>query len=939
MMQIIRKTVIAIILAIVIFPVYTFSQQGLHHSLPADTKVKTERLSNGFTYFIRSNNSPSDRIELLLVVRAGSGNQDEDQIQIAHLVEHILYAKTKNFPNTKEFLGRWGIQIGRDANARTSIHETSYFVSLPTNNDLLLDSCLLLMSEIAQRTTLDSLILEREKGIIVQELSRNEGSVQRMMEQYVPWQLNYVSYLTRDGNSKNRKVAVKQATYEAANRFYNDWYRPNLQSLIVVGPVDENSMMQKLKKLFSFNDTFGKEPVNDTVTLFNRPRFLVVRDVEMTDTEIHLYHKRTGMKETSVSALKQVAMSKIYDKMIAARFSESGDIDTENSPSMFHQTILGGNLGNLNALYTVVIPQPGKIIENFKSCIYKLEQIRRFGFTAKEFDKAKQELSKLYIPGRQMSSQDLMYSYMKVLTGERANFDITARDSILKELTKQITLSELNTTIKKWFDDSNRDILILTGDQTQLPEENSFYKIIDEVKKQKVQAPKLLPAARTAPAILPPSSIPSNKNSNIRSVKELASIGASEIILTNGLKLIIKPTGLSGQMYINGFRLSGAGSVNTINYASVINAAEIVERSGAGTIKGTDVDWLENQKGISVRPYIYHNETGLRASGNSSDILSLTQLMYAFMTSPVVNQPGMEAWKAWKKREIVSSIASPRQYFQNKTNNIMGLTAIRKGEATASELDSITITDALAAYKQLFSHPQEYSFVITGEFDSAVVVPALSQYLGSIQQSLDVASKADSNEHCFTPNERNNIIYASSLDRISVNSIIKGRTTLNEQKLAHIGLLADIMQVILNKRLREKEGGTYGVTTSKHFNPNCPGQYEININFDCTPDKLDILLKAFWEEVALLKSGQIQDNIIETVKNQAYENEKMNLQNPGFWLNYLSTQLRSNRKEDELLRWPVYREELTKEVLSNLAKECLVASNYYQFLLKPKRNM
>jgi zinc protease len=271
----------------------TISLTASAQNIPLDSAVRTGKLANGFTYYIRRNNEPQKRVQLYLVNKVGSVLEDDDQQGLAHFMEHMNFNGTRNFPKNElvDFLQKAGVRFGADLNAYTSFDETVYKLPIPTDDPSMIASGLKIMRDWAKEALLDSVEIEKERGVVLEEERLGKGANDRMARKFYPVMLNRSRYAERlpiglDKVLINFKPAI-------IKRFHHDWYRPDLQALIVVGDVNVNEVEKSIRN--DFSDL--KNPVQErprtkyTVPLTGRNQFLTVTDREKTAAEIEILYK------------------------------------------------------------------------------------------------------------------------------------------------------------------------------------------------------------------------------------------------------------------------------------------------------------------------------------------------------------------------------------------------------------------------------------------------------------------------------------------------------------------------------------------------------------------------------------------------------------------------------------------------------------------------
>ena len=238
------------------FSTWAFSQErkGLNleeiekQVIPEDTAVRKGVLSNGLTYYIRKSDNPKKQAFFYLLVKAGSCVEQENERGIAHFVEHMQFKGTKHFPGSIiNFFQRHGIQFGHDTNAFTGFTTVRYQLNaIPVDDALLMDSCLLLLRDWAGETTIAAKDVESEHNVIVEEWrARNTVSFAQQLQNDF-----YGSSIYARRNPIGDMDIVKNCSQQLVRSFYDRWYQPQNQAVVVVGDFDPDAMVEKVKKMF-----------------------------------------------------------------------------------------------------------------------------------------------------------------------------------------------------------------------------------------------------------------------------------------------------------------------------------------------------------------------------------------------------------------------------------------------------------------------------------------------------------------------------------------------------------------------------------------------------------------------------------------------------------------------------------------------------------------
>ncbi|MEO8795526.1 MAG: pitrilysin family protein, partial [Daejeonella sp.] len=251
-------------------------------ALPLDSNVVTGKLANGFTYYIRRNTEPKERAQLYLANKVGSILEADDQQGLAHFTEHMSFNGTKNFPKNDlvNYLQKAGVRFGADLNAYTSFDETVYQLPIPTDDPEVFKNGLQIMRDWAQDATLDDSEINKERGVVLEEKRLGKGAAQRMQDKYLPLLFNNSRYSNR--LPIGTEDVLKNFKPETIRKFYSDWYRPDLQSLIVVGDVNVKDVEEMIKNKFSDlkNPDQPTPRTEYSIPLTGKNQFIAVTDKE-----------------------------------------------------------------------------------------------------------------------------------------------------------------------------------------------------------------------------------------------------------------------------------------------------------------------------------------------------------------------------------------------------------------------------------------------------------------------------------------------------------------------------------------------------------------------------------------------------------------------------------------------------------------------------------
>src|SRR5262245_41629315 len=292
--------------------------------MPVDPDVLVGTLPNGLRYYVRANAKPAHRAELRLVVKAGSVLEDDDQLGLAHFVEHMEFEGTQHFPRQSilDFLSSLGLSLGPDANAATSYDDTQYTLRVPTDVPGALDRALLVMEDWAHAATFDEAGIERERAIVLSEWRMNLGAGERTGDKIRRAELEGSRYADRI--PIGTPDSIQRARREQLQRFYRDWYRPDLMAVIAVGDFDRAAVETMIKQHFSsLKSPIGERP-RPSFDVPDHPatRYTIVTDRETTSTVVELSELRPARSQSSVGGYRDIMLDQLFGSMLGARLDE-----------------------------------------------------------------------------------------------------------------------------------------------------------------------------------------------------------------------------------------------------------------------------------------------------------------------------------------------------------------------------------------------------------------------------------------------------------------------------------------------------------------------------------------------------------------------------------------------------------------------------------------
>ncbi len=870
--------------------------------IPLDINVKMGKLANGFTYFIRKNTEPKNRVTLYLANKVGSVLENDDQQGLAHLMEHMSFNGTKNFPKNElvSYLQKSGVRFGADLNAYTSFDETVYQLPIPSDDPVILKNGIQIMRDWAQDATLDVAEINKERGVVLEEKRLGKGAGQRLQERYLPVIFNHSRYASR--LPIGTEEVLKNSKPEAIKAFYKDWYRPDLQALIVVGDIDVNAMEKVIKAKFSDlkNSLKERNRTKYTIPLTSKNQFISVTDKEfpVTAAQIYIKHPETELK--TVTDYRNSIIRSLFNTMLQDRYTEL----TKQADPPFLQggADISGFLAGLDVYNAFVVAKPGELAKGFKAVLTETERVKRFGFTQTELDRAKLDyLTQMESSVKEKDktpSESFVNEYLRYFLKGEASPGIEYEYNLAKSVSPGISLAEVNGLAKEYITDVNRDVIILgpEKDKDKLPDEATVNSWISSVTQENIIAytdqvsNKPLLEIKPAPG-------------KVISETTTPELGITELKLSNGVKVVLKPTDFKNdEVNFSAFSPGGTSLYNDADYQSAANSATVVKGGGVGEFNSLQLPKLLIGKQVVVSPFISERSEGLSGYSTPKDLETALQLTYLYFTHPRKDEEIFKGFISKQKGSLANRENDPNSVFSDTVSAVLGNYNIRRTGPNLQKVDQISLDKSFEIYKDRFADASDFTFTFVGNFDVQKIKPLLEQYLGSLpstnrkEEARDLGIKTPAGKITKT-------VYKGQEPKATVRLVYSGDYTYNDDNNNQLDALAEVLTIKLIERLREDESGVYGVGARASHNKYPQGRYSLSISFGCAPENVEKLIAATLEEINKIKQNGAQAVDVEKFLAEERRTTETQLKENSFWLSYLNGQLQNNEDPKEILTY------------------------------------
>ncbi len=907
--------------------------------VPSDNRVKTGTLANGMKYYIQKNAKPEARAELRLAVNAGAMQEDDDQQGLAHFLEHMCFNGTKNFSKSElvDYLESIGTKFGPDLNAYTSFDETVYMLQVRTDEQEMFDKGMLILQDWASAVTFEGEEIDKERGVVLGEWRSGLGAGERMRNQWFPLLFKDSRYADRLPIGKPE--ILKNAPYSAFTRFYKDWYRPDLMAVIVVGDIDVDAVEKQIKERFSTleNPESPREKIEYDVPPHKETLVAIATDKEAPSTQVQIMYKHPHQKVNNMKDYRQQMVNSLYNRMLGARFDEL--TNSANPPFLFAFSAYTGIVRNSDAYYASAGVEPNKVLSGMRALLLENKRVLEHGFTATELERTKKEIlnsiEKQYKESDKTESRRLATRYVSNYLEGTPYPSPEQTFNLYEKLLPTVTLEEVNSLAGQWITDENR-VIVVTGpesDDIEMPSEEEIRKVLDEVNDVSVKA--YVDKVSNEPLV--------NRElfaSKPVETKTLDEIGVTEITYPNGVKVVLKPTNFKNdEILMSAYSSGGHSLVSDEDYMSASQATPIINQSGVGKFSDTELKKMLAGQTVSVSPFIGELSEGFNGSCSPDDFETMLQLVYLYFTEPRKDEAAMSSYMTQMKTQMAFMANNPQFYFLKEvfatlTDNHPRAQFIPDAE----DLDKVDLDKVMEIYKDRFANAGDFTFFLTGNFDVDKIQYPLGKYLGNLPSIKREETWKDVSPK--TPKGKIEKTFKKGETQASFSmTMFSGEMDWdNAQNRYDFRSMISVLNIKLRERLREDEGGVYGVQVQGSLERWPREEYSVLIFFNADPSEVEQLSKYVVEEIEKIQKNGVEEKDLTKVKETQRQEQIKNLKENNYWngalQSYYVNGLDPNRIQMKYYEKMV--DGLNSDAVQTMAKEVFDMNEMKRFILLPE---
>jgi len=865
--------------------------------IPVDPDVRMGKLDNGLTYYIRHNAWPEQRAEFYIAQKVGSIQEDDNQRGLAHFLEHMAFNGSKHFKGNEML--RWcesvGVKFGTDLNAYTSIDQTVYNISnVPTTREGIVDSCLLILFDWADGLLLEQEEIEKERGVIHEEWRLRTSAQMRMLERDLPKLYPNSKYGHRMPIGLMEIIDNFERPFLQA--YYEKWYRPDNQAIIVVGDVNVDQVEQKIKKLFSpivlpeNRALVTTYPVPDN----NEAIYVIDKDKEQRYNIVEVLMKHEAFPDSLKGNLtyiiaeymKNAAMSMLNDRL--KEFAEKPE-------SPFLQASVGdGNYllsRGVDAFDMAILPKDGQAEASVKAVLTEARRAAEFGFTPTEFNRFKanytSNLDKQYSNKDKRYNSQFVSQYVQHFLNNEPIPSIDFTYQTMKQLVPALPIDGVNMVMKELVSPSDTNLVVVNFNNEKegavYPTEDGMEQAILAARATQIEA--YVDNVKDEPLM---TTLP--KPGKIKKEVKNDKFGYSELTLSNGVKVVLKQTDLKKDQVL--LRAEGFGGEALYGEEELPNLrmfGDVIEASGLGNFSHTELEKALAGKIASASLYMSNYREHVSGSSTPKDVETMLQLVYLYFTNINKDQKSFDNLMQTTEVSLKNRLLQPENVFSDSLTLTLGKHHPRVKPMTVDDLKKVNYDRILEMAKERTANAAAYTFTIIGNYDEQTIRPLIEQYLGSLPSQKKV-QKGKFIDTDFKGKVVNDFKHKAETPKaIAVMVWYSKKVPYTLENSIKASIAGQILSMEYLKKIREDASAAYTVGASGSMSrDDFEKSATIYVYCPMKPEKADVALQIMRDEVNNMTKTCDADKLAK-VKEYLLKNHGDQLKQNSYWLGQINS--------------------------------------------------
>lgn len=911
--------------------------------LPMDTTIRYGQLENGLTYYVRHNENPQKRAYFYLAQKVGSVQEEEEERGLAHLLEHMCFNGSEHFEGNGiiEFCRKIGVSFGRDLNAYTSIDRTVYNVNnVPTDDEENLDSCLYILYDWAHGLSLTTEEIDKERGVVHEEWRLNSNGMMRIFERQLPTLMPGSRY----GNRLpiGLMSVIDSCDPNVLRSFYKRWYRPDLQSVIVVGDIDADRMVERIKAVFGSIEgpEDAKELVYYAVPDNEKPIIVSDKDKEISQPTMAVMLKHDALPRECRATAMAVPMSLISSaatRMMGYRFSEM--MENPEAPFVYAGVDDGEFLltRSVEALSFYVVPKQGRNEEAAAALLREIVRLGKYGFSQEEYERFKLDMESSIDRGllsrKTVESGTLVQECVGHFIDNEACPDYEYKAGLYRQMLSTLPLETVNTYAQETVGGMERNVVILAAypekEEYPLPTVEELGNWLETAKNDSVE-PYVAKPVDTK--LLEEEPTPGSVTETI----EEDTLGYKGMVLSNGVRVMYKQTDFE-EANIKMTAISKGGTAmlrqEDMDNAMVFN--RVMDGNGLGRFSSNELQRAVTGKQVSIGIALGEYSESVTGSAAPKDLATLLRLVYLQFTDLNNDTLNYETTMQAIRQSISGRDANPMTPLKDSLLIGQYDNNPRFQPERLERLDNVSYEGLRRIYWERFGNAADFTFVFTGNIDEDSLRHYATLYLASIPTTAEREQFKDDGVRLWKGMRTSTVksrmetpmAYLVEMWHGTVEGTIADRTTAM--------VLSSLLTMEYLRTVREEYSFAYTINTAVDVREVPQTELLLITQAPFKPEKTDSVLKLVDDGLKRMSEEGPTEEQLAKVKEQILKDYDVQLRRNSFWEGLETAHILYGTDRFTGLRESIAA--LSTDQVRKFAKKVVIGSkNRYDFILQPE---
>ncbi|HRQ67372.1 MAG TPA: insulinase family protein [Candidatus Syntrophosphaera sp.] len=890
--------------------------------LQQDPAVLSGQLANGLSYYIMRNPKPANLAELRLYVDVGSVNEDADQLGLAHFTEHMAFNGTKNFAKNEvvEYLSSIGMGYYNGLNAMTSYDYTVYQLKIPTDDSAKLNQGLLILSDMAHQVSFEASEIERERGVIIEEWRLGQDAGSRVRDAQNAVFLAGSRYAERSPIGK--REVLESFEHDTIKRFYRDWYRPDLQSVVIVGDFEPQDMLALVERYFGVipkrEEVRPREDFSVPENL--APQAIVTTDPEYPNNLLQVMWKKDVQRMSNLGEYYDNLKTSLFYTMLNLRLEEKSK--TADPPYSFAAATEYPLLRTMSAAMMFAMYTQGKSEEALRTVLTEAERVQRYGFLPSEFERAKIDILRgaeqdVAEQGTRESGR-IAWEIVDAVSNQNVFTSAEFRQMLTQELIQAVTLEEVNALVENLIQDKNM-FIGLAGPQKEgltYPTKERLLEIASGVNSLEIEPYEDKTVNEPLLEVIPEPVAIKKESFDAKS-------GVNIWTLANGVKVYAKKTDFKNdEVLLQAISPGGFSRYDTTDVPAARLVSGYISDAGFGKFDAISLGKATAGKVARVNLSVDTYQESFDASCSPKDMELMFQMLHQYAVNPRFDRADFASYLQRTKTFYQNRNLDPMNVFMDRVQKELYQNHPYAKSLADTDFDTIDMDAVERIFRDRFADFSDFSFVIVGNFDPELLKTYCRTYLGNLPCGGRLEKPKDVNIR-LRKGLQSIWFNMGSTDRAFASTLLNGKYNSSTKNKVMLDALEFVLNEKLRENIREERSGVYFIQAWQSTTSYPDSRYTVGTMMGCAPARLKELNDAIFATLDSLRAGHIDKRYLvaanATLRQQFDENIKSN----RFWIYQLKSDIWQGRKLASFLDEPAFFDQIDLKNIAKAAKKYL----------------